>query len=58
MLKRQSVCRWHELNIGFYVGRENPILDVKGEAKWQNHKVRVPMRETGADESVVVKKFL
>jgi hypothetical protein len=32
---RQSVYRRHDLNAGFDMERENLVLDVKGNDKWQ-----------------------
>jgi hypothetical protein len=35
LARRQSVFRRHELNAGFGAERENLVLDVKGNDKWQ-----------------------
>ena len=58
LLEWCPVSRWRELNIGSYTERVNLDFYDKGNVQVEIPRGRIPMRNTGAEEPVVVMKSL
>lgn len=55
----RPVCRRRDLRPGCCTELGNLSVDVKGKgASGENHEAKIPMRQTGADRFVVVRKIL